>query len=259
MKLNTIHHEDCQETMNKLDEKSIDCVLTSPPYNTSRNGSSLVNPCENIRYDFFDDNKSDNEYIDWTISLFNGFDRVLKHDGVILYNLSYSSELTHLMWLVLADIIRKTNFTIADSIVWKKKNASPNSSSKNKLTRICEFVFVFCRKNEISTFETNKKIKSKRPSGQPMYENIYNLIEAKNNDNVTDIHKATFSTELVRKLILIYINKKSIIYDPFMGTGTTAIASIIEGHDYIGSEISKNYIKYSEKRISTYQNQLRIF
>lgn len=181
---NTIFNEDCLETMARMkdDGFKVDLVLTSPPYNTSRKGSSLNNACENIRYDEYNDCMSDEDYRNWTLKIFDSFDYILNNNGCILYNLSYSSENTHLMWLVISDIIQKTNFTVADCIVWKKKSASPNSCSPNKLTRICEFFFVICRKSEFKTFHSNKKVKSNRKTGQPSYENIFNFISASNND-----------------------------------------------------------------------------
>ena len=120
IELNKIYNEDCLITMSNMDKDLIDIVITSPPYNTSRKGSSLNKACANIRYDDFNDCKTDDEYIDWTINVFKLYDKVLKKDGVILYNLSYSSENTHLVWLVLAEIMKQTNFLIADNIIWKK-------------------------------------------------------------------------------------------------------------------------------------------
>jgi len=256
IELNKIHNEDCLSTMLKI---KCDLVLTSPPYNTSRKGSSLDSACANIRYDDFDDCKTDKEYIDWTISIFKGFNECLNENGTILYNLSYSSENTYLMWLVIAEIINKTDFIVADKITWKKPSTSPNSCSPNKLTRICEDVFIFCRKTEISTFYMNKEISSERKTGQIAYKNYFNFIEAKNNDGSNDIHKATFSSELVRKLLRLYAKPNSVCYDPFMGTGTTAVGCILEKINYIGSEISKLYIDFSEKRISPLKSQTTLF
>lgn len=230
-----------------------DLVITSPPYNTSRKGSSLDNACANIRYDEFDDCKTDKEYIDWTLSIFNSFDNCLNKNGVVIYNLSYSSENTYLMWLVVAEIINNTNFTVADNIVWKKLSASPNSCSPNKLTRICEYVFIFCRKNEINTFHMNKEKSSVRETGQIAYKNYFNFIEERNNDGCNRIHKATFSSHLVRRLLHLYAKPKSICYDPFMGTGTTAYGCIIEDINFIGSEISKRYCEIAEGRIKVAQ------
>lgn len=259
MEKNKIYNEDCISTMEMLDASCIDAILTSPPYNTSRKGSSLNGACANVRYDEFDDCKTDDEYISWTINVFKGYDKVLKPNGVILYNLSYSSENTHLMWLVIAEIMKQTNFLVADNIIWKKPTTSPNSCSPNKLTRICEYVFVFCRKNEFETFECNKQVSSLRKTGQVAYKNYFNFIEAKNNDGSNDIHKATFSSELVRKLLLLYVKEGSLVYDSFMGTGTTAAGCLIEKINYIGSEISKRYCDIANKRIESYNNQILLF
>jgi site-specific DNA-methyltransferase (adenine-specific) len=223
----------------------VDIVITSPPYNTSRVGATDK---YSSRYDLFQDFKTDQEYIDWTCDVFNGYDKILKPNGCVLYNMSYSSEKTHLIWLVIADIIRRTNFITADCIVWKKSNAIPNNVSKNKLTRIVEYIFVFSRKSEFKTFDANKKITGRiERTGQANYENIYNFIEARNNDGSNSLNKATFSTELITKLMDIYAKPNSLVYDSFMGIGTTAKACIERGMSYIGSELSKPQIDHFEE------------
>ena len=255
--VNNIYNEDCMKTMEEL--RDVDVVITSPPYNTSRKGSSLDAADVNIRYDEFDDCRPNEEYIAWTNDIFNAFDKTLKPNGCILYNLSYSSENIALMWLTVASVMQNTPFTIADCIIWKKKSAAPNSESTNKLTRICEFVFVFSRKTELSTFNCYKEKGVQRPNGQQHYKNYFNFLEAPNNDEVCPIHKATYSTILCRKLMLLYSKEGDTIYDPFMGTGTTAIACIREKRNYVGSELSPRYIEWAEKRISREHQQLTLF
>lgn len=242
MEINKIYNESCIDTMDKIVEKTIDLIVTSPPYNTSRVGASDV---YGNRYDEYKDKMSDEEYISWTLDIFNGYDKVLKTDGCILYNLSYSSENTTLIWMVVAEIIAKTNFMTADCIIWKKGNAIPNNVSKNKLTRIIEYIFIFCRKDEFKTFHANKQVVNTIDrTGQKIYENVFNFVEARNNDGSNDLNKATYSTELIVKLLNIYANPNSIVYDSFMGTGTTAKACLELGHSYLGSEISKEQIEY---------------
>ena len=255
--VNKIYNEDCMKTMEEL--RDVDVVITSPPYNTSRKGSSLDAADVNIRYDEFDDCRPNEEYIAWTNDIFNAFDKTLKPNGCILYNLSYSSENIALMWLTVASVMQNTPFTIADCIIWKKKSAAPNNESTNKLTRICEFVFVFCRKTELSTFNCYKEKGVQRPNGQQHYKNYFNFLEAPNNDEVCPIHKATYSTILCRKLMLLYSKEGDTIYDPFMGTGTTAIACIREKRNYVGSELSPRYIDWAEKRINREHQQLSLF
>lgn len=240
-----------------IDERSVDLVLTSPPYNTSR-ASSKSDPYS-FRYDTYEDNRSDEEYIGFLCECFDGYSRILKLNGCILFNVSYSSENTTLIWNLISDIQRRTNFIVADCIVWKKRNAIPNNVSSNKLTRICEFVFVFCRKNEHSTFFMNKAVDSVSKKGQNIYENVFNFIEAPNNDSSCKLNKATFSTEFVRKLLLMYAKEGSIVCDSFMGTGTTAIGAIKEKMKFIGSELSKEQCEYANNRIRQEKLQLTLF
>lgn len=258
MEVNKIYNEDCFLTMSKMDVGGIDCILTSPPYNTSRKGAKDLKTHQ-CRYEDFNDSKTDEEYIDWTVSLFEKFDAVLKQNGSVLYNVSYSSENTWMLWNMIAEIQRRTRFTVADCIVWKKQSALPNNVSPNKLTRICEFVFVFCRKSEFQTFCCYKGVTSHRETGQTMYENVFNFLEAPNNDESCPIHKATFSSMLVRKLLLLYTKEGDIVYDPFGGTETTAIGCHMEKRNYILSEISKRYYEYAKNRVYKHERQLTLF
>lgn len=250
-------NEDCFSSMEQLSD-TVNVILTSPPYNTARCGKTerSINNYEN-RYDVHFDDMTDDEYAQWTERLFNTFNSILKKNGVILYNISYGSENPNAMWVAL-EAIRKTNFMIADTIIWKKSCALPNNVSHNKLTRITEFVFVICRKDEYKTFQANKKVKSISKTGQKYYENIFNFIEAPNNDGGCALNKATFSSELVTKLLDIYANVDDVVYDPFMGTGTTAIGCLKFNNGdnnikIIGSEISEAQVQFSKNRIENFQ------
>ena len=252
METNKIYCESNLDTMAKMPDNFVDLVISSPPYNI------FNTKAKDRGYDFYEDNKTDLEYIDWTLDIFNMFDRVLKKDGVIIYNMGYGTENPNLMNLTISNIITQTKFSLADIIVWKKTTAMPNSPSKNRLTRICEFVYILCRKNELYTFNANKKVISE--SGNAVfYDSIDNIISAKNNDGSNELNKATFSTELVRKLSKIYALENSLIYDPFMGTGTTAVACLIDKHNYIGSEISIKQVIYANERINEYNKQTKLF
>lgn len=254
-----IRNEDCLKTMKNMVPKSIDIVLTSPFYNTNKkagNRRTLDNTTVRdgqynyVRYDTHVDNMTDEEYCDFTVTLFNGFDRVLADNGIVLYNICYGAENTAGMFMAVNDIVTRTVFTVADVIVWKKKSAFPNSTSPNRLTRIWEFVFVFCRKNELKTFRCNKKVTSLRATGQKAYENVFNFIEAKNNDEECPYNKATFSTEMCEKLLSIYaVGNHVTVYDPFMGSGTTAVACQKMGFDCFGSEISEKQVAWAKDRL----------
>lgn len=249
-------NEDCLKTIETLRESNqkIDLVITSPPYNGARNSKSKTERSRNNhedRYDVYEDNKTNEEYYQWILSIINSIDTILNKNGIILWNQSYSSENPMCLWELIAEIQSKTNFMIADVIVWKKASALPNNVSHNKLTRIWEPIFVFCRKNEYATFNANKTITSHSRTGQTYYEPIFNYFEAPNNDESTIYNKATYSSGMVLKLLKMYAKKGSVVYDPFMGTGTTGIGVFKYGNECscIGSEISPNQVAHAKNRL----------
>lgn len=253
MELNKIYNEDCIVTLRNMYKSKIrpNIVLTSPPYNTSRPQAITERSIKNYesRYSEFDDFKSNEEYVEWTRKIFIAFGFVLAKNGVILYNMSYGSESPDSMWLTISDIIANTPFMVADCIVWKKNNALPNNTSPNKLTRICEFVFVICRKEEYKTYQANKQVKSQSKTGQNYYYNTSNFIQSPNNDGSCELNKATYSTDLCNQLLSIYAREGDVVYDPFMGTGTTAVSCVKNNLNYIGSELCFDQCDFAAKRI----------
>lgn len=170
--------------------------------------------------------------------------------------MSYGTENTEIMSLTISEILRQTNFTLADILVWKKQSATPNNVSSNKMTRIVEFVYVFCRRNEFNTFTSNKNVIGYREdTGQKIYENVFNFFNAKNNDESVDINKANFSIDFVEEIINRYVLKTDTVLDNFSGTGTTLIACAENNIKSIGIELSKQQCEHTIKRI---KNGIRI-
>ena len=260
MEINKIYNKNCFELMRDMQNfgVKVDCILTSPPYNTGRNSGKMEH--HEKRYDVYIESKNNQEYINWSCDLFNNFDKILTQNGKILYNLSYGTENAECMSLTISEIIKNTPFTLADIIVWHKNSALPNNVSPNKLTRICEFVYVFCRKTEYNTFKANKRVISiMEHTKQNCYENIYNYIQAKNNDENCPYNKATYSTEFCFKLMNIYCADNELVFDPFMGSGTTALACVKKGMRFIGSELSSKQVEWANNRISHEMNQISMF
>ena len=116
---------------------------------------------------------------------------------------------------------------------------------------------MFVDKDHINDYTNNRHIKSvSAKTGQSYYDVQYNFIEATNNDGKCSLNQATFSSELVMQLLSMYCNSeaKRIVYDPFMGTGTTAVGCIKydDGEnkiEFLGSEISKEQCDYAMERI----------
>jgi DNA modification methylase len=208
----------------------VDMVITSPPYNINRN------------YNNYDDNLERSAYIKWQVNLINELDRVLKPKGLILYNFSYGQNDPLLPYSIMEYFDKETNFSVVDTIVWKKPNAMPINT--NRLRRICEFVYVISRRTENDKFTKNISAD--------------NYIEAANNDGIdVPFNESTFSTELVLKLLKIYAKKGNLIYDPFMGIGTVIRACLIYGCNYIGSELDWKQTNYfNNKRLEAIVSKL---
>lgn len=246
---NKIFNESCFETISRMKINNIKCnvILTSPPYNTSRKSKTDKYM---QRYETHLDILTDDEYIKQTTLLFKNFDEILDKNGIILYNMSYSTEKPMLMYETIYNIFKNTNFKLVDTIVWKKKNAIPDNRSKNRLTRIVEYIFVFARENEMQTFQCNKELMYVSKGGVNVYNSIYNFVEAKNNDGANALNKATYSTELCDKLLKIYAKEGDLIYDPYIGIGTTALSAIKNKMKFIGSEISKKQVEFAMTKIN---------
>lgn len=250
MELNKIYNEDCFSTISRMRENGlkVDCVLTSPPYNMTKRKGGYA---DTGRYDVYNDWKPENEYIQWTVDLFNQLDFVLNENRVILYNFSYSIENPSMPYKLVSHIVKYTDFDIVDTIIWKKKSGLPFPANGKRLCRNWEFVFVFGRKSELNSYENNRRIKSiSEKTGQKYYEAVYNFVDAANNDGKCELNQATFSSELCLKLFDIYCKKGWLVYDPFIGSGTTAVACKKYGCDYVGSELSEAQCQYSERRVS---------
>lgn len=244
----TLFNGDCVKVMKDLINEGIkvDKVITSPPYNITRHSIDQG-------YDIYRDGMSNDDYCKWLVEVFNLYNLLLNKNGCVLFNLSYGGENTTAMNEVVYNIIKHTNFTLADIIIWKKKSALPNNVSSNKMTRICEFIYVFCRDDEFNTFTTNKKILNFSKKGQAIYENIFNYIEAPNNNYSSPLNKATFSTQLVNQLCDRYILNNDIVLDNFSGTGTTLVACSNRNIKSIGIELSKEQCDETITRLSGLQ------
>lgn len=252
---NKIFNEDNIITMSNISDKSISGIITSPPYNisTRRKDTYYDNGYSHL------DGLSEEEYLKLRINEFKEFSRIIEDRGVICYNLSYHNENPILPTLLITRIHQETDLTLADMITWKKSTALPFQTSPTKLSRICEQIYVIVKKEHLHDFKANKRIsKINEKTGQKFYKNYVNLVEAKNNDSIKTKLKATYSEDLVTKLISIYFPEDSLIYDPFMGIGTTARACLKNKRKFIGSELCKDHydtsIKYIKNNLKLYEN-----
>ncbi|MEN8248901.1 MAG: site-specific DNA-methyltransferase [Bacteroidota bacterium] len=228
----------CEDFMiNDLIRKNqkVDLIVSSPPYNIKR------------PYDKYKDKMTSEEYLDWMIKLFNQFNKILSEDRVVLWNISYGKIDSSLPERVVADVERFTEFKKVDTIAWLKDNCTPISTT-NRLDRIFEYVFVFARKSEQDSFHINRRITSVQPNGLIHRSTMRNMISCPNGKSKKG-NEATFSVDLVKKGIEMYGVEGDLVFDPFMGTGTTGVGSLLSNCSFVGTEISEEQVEYSNVRL----------
>lgn len=223
-----------------IDGVKVNFILTSPPYNMRGHEKEMYNQAESFR-----DNKNNEEYKNWIVSLFKHYDELLLPGGVIIFNLNYISNMKNNagnLFKIIASIEDETPFVLIDQICWKKKSAMPISEAR--LSRIWENVWIYIRKEDWGTF--HQKYKSVLTGKQ-------NFIEAPNNDGANDINKACFSSEMVVKLLTIYnIQKNDVVLDNFMGTHTTAIGCEKLGCKWLGIELDEETYIFGCDRVKNF-------
>lgn len=147
---------------------------------------------------------------------------------------------------------------LGDIIYWNKTDILPDNMSCNQSTKNISQIHLFCRKNEFKTYKTNKKVKSFRENGQRTYTNISNIINAPVKDKGSKTFgNKVFSTELVKELLYKYVKKRGIVFNPFCGTGTVAVATLGEYIYYIGSEVDKKIYEYSMIRVLNTKRKIK--
>ena len=243
--LDKIYNESCLETLKRMKDQTIDCVITSPPYNMNlriRNGkycSRQIVKELSTKYDGFADNLPIEEYYEFHSSVMRELLRVSK---VIFYNIQIVTGSKRSIFKMIGEF----NEFLKDIIVWDKGVAQP-AMQKQVLNRRSELILVF---------ETDYPI-----SRQYRYANfdrgtLSDIWQIKRGKKKNKNHGAVFPEELVEMIINNFTNKGEIIYDPFMGTGTTAIVAKRLGRKFIGSEIGNEYYKFSNERLGQVQSKL---
>jgi len=244
LETNKIYCGDTVETMGKINDESIDLILTSPPYLASIRNDNHKYPGAK---DQIKDNQTVDVYLDWMVENFKQYERILKKDGVVVFNFSYTTFNPSLPYFLINEVFKHTDFRVYDTFAWKKKSAMPVSGHPNRVTRIVEMVYIFAK---TPYFKANKTVSSVSRTGQKYYNNYYNFIEARNNDGKVEGHEATFSTDFASFFIDLYSKENEIVLDNFSGTGTTPYASSKMNRQYIGIDLVEKFCDYARNRIS---------
>ena len=173
--------------------------------------------------------------------------------GAVVVNLSYGARDPSLPEETVVELQRRTDYVLVDKIAWKKPRAMPFQASATRLARIWEALYVFCRRGHEHSFTTNKRLTKRSTTGQRCYGNVWNYVEAANNNgggSRVRHMKAAFSSELVRWLLDVYFPLGAVVLDPFCGSGTVPLACAQTGRHHVGIELERSLVLHARRRVT---------
>lgn len=236
--INKIFNESCLNTLARMSDDSVDLVITSPPYSMNlriRDGkycSRQITKEFSTKYDGFSDNMPIAEYFDFHLRVIK---ELLRVAPIVFYNVQIVTGSKRAVFKLLGEL----NEYVKDIIVWDKENAQP-AMSEGVLNRQYELIIVFAKRDAIS-----------RKFNYCNFERgtLNDVWRIKRGKKVTNLHGATFPEELVEKILTNFSRERDVVYDPFMGTGTTAVVCKKMNRRFIGSEIITSYVEVAKERL----------
>lgn len=237
IEVNKIYNMDCLEGMKEINDKSVDCIITSPPYNLGGDFHTFVNGKRVTYGDYntYKDKLTEEDYQEWQLKFLNECYRVLKDDKFMFYN--HKNRIIKGNIISPLDWIQKSKFNIYQIVVLNMKSTA--NVDKRRFFPVHELLFILNKSNNI-------KLNN--------YECLTDVWEMKKVSRKISGHPATFYIDLPTRCINASTKKEDIILDPFIGTGTTALAAINTNRKYIGFELDNTYCELANKRIEEYLN-----
>lgn len=235
------------ENMSVIPDNSLHLMITSPPYNVTKE---------------YDDDLSLSEYLDMLKSVFAETYRVLVNGGRACINVANIGRKPYIpLSTYINNIMLEIGYNMRGEIIWNKGAGAGVSmawgswmSASNPVLRdVHEYILVFTK--------GDYKRKGKENSiSKEMFMESTKSVWTMNPESAKKVnHPAPFPVELPYRLIQLYSFKNDIILDPFMGSGTTAIAAIKSDRKFIGFEINDEYKKTADKRVSALLDQETMF
>lgn len=230
--LNKFTQGDCLEVMKSMPSESVDIVVTSPPYNLKNStgngmkdgrGGKWANAKLLNGYESYDDNMPHEKYVQWQRECLTEMMRLIPNDGAIFYNHK---------WRVQGGLIQDrydivNGFPVRQIIIWNRKGGI--NFNRGYFLPTYEVIYLIAKPD----FKLKKSYNK--------YGDVWTFKPESGNE-----HPAPFPVELAARCI--QATNCNTVLDPFMGSGTTAIAAAQHGVDFIGIEQSKEYVKLAKQR-----------
>lgn len=242
------------ESMNEVEDKSVDLVVTSPPYNINiqygnktKNGKTIKS--KSVKYN---DNLEESEYRKLLENVFNECKRVTKDNGSIWINIknrTINGDIVPPFWIL--DYFKDMH--LRNLIVW---NFDWGGSTNKRFAPRYEFVFWFVKDNNNFKFNLDDvkipalnyrpdryKSQLKNPT------DVWRISMVSGNFDERTGHPAQYPEQLIERIILAGSDTGDVILDPFMGSGTTAAVAKKLNRHYIGYEVVEEYCKMANERL----------
>jgi len=233
------------ESMNDIPDYSIHLMVTSPPYNVTKE---------------YDKDLSLNEYRAFLKRVFKETYRVLVTGGRACINIANLGRKPYipLHTYIIQDML-DIGFLMRGEIIWNKaSSASPSTawgswlSAGNPVLRdIHEYILIFSKES----FSRKKDQKQDTISKEDFLEWTKSVWTFPAVSARSIGHPAPFPEELPHRLIQLYAFKKDIVLDPFCGSGTTCLTALKDGRHYIGYDTVDEYVKLTVQRIKNYEQR----
>jgi site-specific DNA-methyltransferase (adenine-specific) len=268
--INTIINGDCIEVMKTFPESSIDLMVTSCPYNV------------NINYDVYDDGRSMDDYWEFTRQWLTESYRVLKDDGRVAINVPIELNVQERggrilfnaeFWMMMKQVGFKF-FGMVD-LTEDSPHRVRQTAWGSWMSASCPYIYNPKECIILAYKKTNKKLTKgesqwkgvptdvEQPDGTIKNKIMYQDEDKKDFMNLVfgrweyfadtkSLTKATFSMDIPVKAIKILSYKNDIVFDPFMGSGTSAVAAETLGRRWLGIELSPNYTDIARKRVNAF-------
>ena len=256
---------DCESVLDELPDESVDLIFTSPPYADQRKKTyGGIKP---------------DEYVNWFLPKAGAFFRVLKPSGTFVLNIKERAvngeRHTYVIELIME--MRRNGWLWTEEFIWHKKNSYPGKwpnrfrdnwerliqfNKSRKFNMYQEEVMIpvgdWANRRLAKLSETDK-IRDESRVGSGFGKNVSNWIGRDmvypNNvlhlatESANKQHSAAFPVSLPTWFIKLFTQPGDTVLDPFIGSGTTAVAALLLGRHYVGIDINEEYVRLSEARL----------
>jgi len=227
LKINKIYNIDCIKGLKKIDNSSIDLIITSPPFNLGNTHHTGFK-----KHQSYPDNMPEKEYQTWQLKVLNECFRVLKKNGSMIYQhknrISKGIQISPYEWIF------KSEFIVKQEVVWI------NRSQNFDKIRFYPFT------ERIYWLTKNPKTKLKNVINK---QDVFNWTEWRP-VGTKKTHTRAFPEKLVIDMLKVF-PKAKIVLDPFMGSGTVAKVCKKMKRNYLGFEINKKFVNLSKKNLNS--------